>query len=169
MNLTNFKKLISQYKNTAKKFKKNMFIFPLVLISFILFSCDENNTSENFKTNNSNSIRNIRTEYLRKNDWIAPEDMTIIEKGFTPINERGFWDEDKRKQAFIDKLKKNHFTDSVINKLVVQVELIHGGRTGQWNYEYIQARFNVYKKEMAQDIEWKKIEAEYQKKSSSTE
>ena len=37
----------------------------------------------------------------------------------------------------------------LIQKYIVLIEQIHGARTGQWNYEYIQAQFEVYKKEMA--------------------
>jgi hypothetical protein len=45
--------------------------------------------------------------------------------------------------------------------LALSAEKIIGARTGQWNYEYIEARFEVYKSEMKKDEAWKKLEEEY--------
>ncbi len=138
---------------------KNIHI--IYLLTLIIVSC--NNTPNTSITSNAKnvSIQQKRKAYLQKKDWVAPEDMELFNKGITTEKERGWWDEDKRKQAFIDKLKKLNIPDSTIKHVADEVEQIHGGKTGQWNYEYIQARFEVYKHEMAEDEEWKKIEAEY--------
>ena len=62
---------------------------------------------------------------------------------------------------FIEKLHELNIPDSTINRLALSAEKIIGGRTGQWNYEYIEARFEVYKSEMKKDEAWKKLEEEY--------
>jgi len=145
--------------------KNNIHYYFLLITLAVFIACRNNPSSknENATTKNNSSIEKMRYDYLKKKEWVAPEDMLIIEKGFTPPNERGLWDENKRKQEFIDKLKRNQIPDSTIQNFVGQLELIHGARTGQWNYEYIHARFEVYKNEMADDEEWKKIESEYRK------
>ena len=143
--------------------KLNAILITLLIMS--IYCCNNTTDTGNSKTNNSSDVEKTRTAYLNKKEWVAPEDIDLIEDGFTPINERGLWDENKRKQAFIDKLSKLSVSDSTIQRLVIEVEQIIGGRTGQWNYEYIQSRFEVYKSEMAKDEEWKKIENEYQLKT----
>jgi hypothetical protein len=87
--------------------------------------------------------------------------MEIILKGFTPIKQRGLWDENKRKQMFVEKLQELNIPDSTITRLAVSAEKIIGARTGQWNYEYIEARFVGNKNEMKKDETWKKLEEEY--------
>jgi len=77
------------------------------------------------------------------------------------LKERGLWDENKRKQMFLEKLKEINIPDSSIRRLALSTEKIIGARTGQWNYEYIEARFEVYKSEMKKDEAWKKLDDEY--------
>ena len=105
------------------------------------------------------SNQGIRSSYLKQNDWVSPEDMVIIEKGLTP-NTHGT--EAERKEAFIEKLKTENIPDSIIQKYIAEIELIHGAGTGQWNYEYIRARFEVYKRQMSHDAEWNRIDSLYQ-------
>jgi hypothetical protein len=136
------------------------------LLVLILYSCSNTATSDTTSTSKFQSIEDRRVAYLKKMEWVAPEDMVIIEKGLTPFSERGFWDEDKRKQVFIDKLKSQGVADSTIRRLVIEVEQIRG-TTGNWNYEYIQARFGNYKRWMEKDKEWKKIDLEYTNKLNS--
>jgi hypothetical protein len=132
----------------------------LLFLSLLLFfSCT--NTTKNVNDEKSESIQQRRTAYLQKKDWVSPEDMEIILKGFTSITQRGLWDENKRKQMFMEKLHELNIPDSTINRLSLSAEKIIGARTGQWNYEYIEARFEVYKSEMKKDEAWKKLEEEY--------
>jgi len=132
----------------------------LLFLSLLLFfSCT--NTTKNVNDEKSESIQQRRTAYLQKKDWVSPEDMEIILKGFTSITQRGLWDENKRKQMFMEKLHELNIPDSTINRLALSAEKIIGARTGQWNYEYIEARFEVYKSEMKKDEAWKKLEEEY--------
>ncbi len=132
----------------------------LLFLSLLLFfSCT--NTTKNVNDEKSESIQQRRTAYLQKKDWVSPEDMEIILKGFTPITQRGLWDENKRKQMFMEKLHELNIPDSTINRLALSAEKIIGARTGQWNYEYIEARFEVYKSEMKKDEAWKKLEEDY--------
>ena len=67
------------------------------------------------KSNNTYSLAQHRMDYLKKKDWVAPEDIELFNKGVTPEKERGWWDEDKRKQAFIDKLKNPILKNRVIS------------------------------------------------------
>jgi hypothetical protein len=138
-----------------KLLKSKLIFLSLVL----LFGCT--NANKNVNDEKSEKIQQKRTAYLQKKDWVSPEDMEIILKGFTPIEQRGLWVENKRKQIFIEKLHELNIPDSTINRLVLSAEKIIGARTGQWNYEYIEARFEVYKSEMKKDEAWRKIEDEY--------
>ena len=131
----------------------------LTLIAALIFSC---NNTDSSKTNSSvdyKTPQEKRAAYVKQKGWLTPEQMELVAQGLTPIEERGFMDETQRKQAFIDKLTAQHVADTTIQQLVVELEQIIGGRSGQWNYEYIQARLANYQSEMAQDEEWKKIEA----------
>lgn len=138
--------------------------FLFACLTLTVFSCSNESTSKKIDSNNTSTIEERRTDYLQKRGWMAPEDMALFNKGVTPYEDREPWTEDKRKQAFIEKLKKLNVPDSTIQRIANEAEQIHGGRTGQWNYEYILARFEVYKNEMAKDEDWKKIENEYQNK-----
>lgn len=138
-------------------------LFLSAMLVLMMYSCNNTTTSDTASTSKFQSIEDRRAAYLKKMEWVAPEDMVIIEKGLTPFSERGFWDEDKRKQVFIDKLKTQGVADSTIRRLVIEVEQIRG-RTGNWDYEYIQARFGNYKRWMEKDKEWKKIDLEYANK-----
>jgi hypothetical protein len=138
-------------------------LFLSAMLVLMMYSCNNTTTSDTASTSKFQSIEDRRAAYLKKMEWVAPEDMVIIEKGLTPFSERGFWDEDKRKQVFIDKLKTQGVADSTIRRLVIEVEQIRG-RTGNWDYEYIQARFGNYKRWMEKDREWKKIDLEYANK-----
>ena len=138
-------------------------LFLSAMLVLMMYSCNNTTTSDTASTSKFQSIEDRRAAYLKKMEWVAPEDMVIIEKGLTPFSERGFWDEDKRKQVFIDKLKTQGVADSTIRRLVIDVEQIRG-RTGNWDYEYIQARFGNYKRWMEKDREWKKIDLEYANK-----
>ena len=137
----------------------------IYLLTLIIISCNNTPKTSITSADNNVTIQQKRIAYLQKKDWVAPEDMELFKRGITPLKERGFWDEDKRKQAFMDKLKKLNIPDSMIKHVADEVDQIHGGRTGQWNYEYIQARFEADKHDMAEDEEWKKIEAEYQNRT----
>jgi hypothetical protein len=129
-----------------------------------MYSCNHATTSGTANTATTQTIEDRRANYLKKMNWVAPEDMDLFAKGTTPLSERGFWDEDKRKQVFIDKLKMQGVADSTIQHLVGEVEQIRGARTGNWNYEYVQARFDNYRREMDKDEEWKRIDLEYANK-----
>jgi hypothetical protein len=132
----------------------------LIFLSLLfLFSCT--NTTKKVNDEKSETIQERRSAYLHKKDWLSPEDMEIILKGFTPIKQRGLWDENKRKQMFVEKLQELNIPDSTITRLAVSAEKIIGARTGQWNYEYIEARFVGNKNEMKKDEAWKKLEEEY--------
>lgn len=133
----------------------------LFFLSFLILSCNNVNDSKHLNEVSKKSILLRRAEYLEKKSWISPEDMQIMLLGFTPIKERGLWDETKRKQMFREKLTALNIPDSTISRLTLSAEKIIGGRTGQWNYEYIEARLKVYKSEMERDEAWKKIEDEY--------
>ena len=146
---------------------KNKILVFLISTTALFISCENSTKSKTSNTIDTLSVADKRSDYLKKKDWVAAEDMLIIEKGFTPIKNRGFLDETERKNAFIDLLKKHQIPESKIQHFVEQIERIHGARTGQWNYEYIQARFEVYKYEMSKDAEWKKNNELYQNKLKS--
>jgi hypothetical protein len=146
--------------NFLKIMSLKLLKIKLIFLSLLfLFSCT--NTTKKVNDEKSDTIQDRRTTYLHKKDWISPEDMEIILKGFTSIKQRGLWDENKRKQMFVEKLQELNIPDSTITRLALSAEKVIGARTGQWNYEYIEARFEVYKSEMKKDEAWKKLEEEY--------
>jgi len=136
----------------------------LVFLAAFIINCNNTESSSNKSQNSFTTIDEKRADYVKQKGWITPEQMELVSLGVTPIEERGFMDETQRKQAFIDKLSALNVADSTIQHLTVELEQIIGARSGQWNYEYIQARIANYQNEMANDQEWQKIEAEYQQK-----
>ena len=138
----------------------------VLLISFALclVNCKNSSTTSDSPSNKTYSIEEKRIAYLQSNYWLAPEDMELFTKCAIPYSERKPMDENERKQAIIGCLRNSNISELRIKKMVDGIEQIHGGRSGQWNYEYILARFENYKSDMSNDSTWKKIETEYQLK-----
>ena len=143
---------------------KKMKLLILISASLFLTNCKNNSTTSNNIEIKTSSIEEKRVNYLQKKEWLSPEDMELFSKCIIPYKERGLMDEEQRKETIISCLRNSNISEIKIKSIVKEIEKIHGGRTGQWNYEYILARFANYKNEMSTDSEWNKIENEYSKK-----
>ena len=141
----------------------------VLLISFALclVNCKNSSTTIDSPSDKAYSIEEKRIAYLQSNYWLAPEDMELFAKCVIPYSERKPMDENERKDAVISCLRNSNISELRIKKMVDEIEQIHGGRIGKWNYEYILARFENYKSDMSNDSTWKKIETEYQLKLKS--
>lgn len=143
---------------------KKVQLLIFISASLFLINCKNNSTTSNNIEIKTSSIEEKRVEYLQKKEWLSPEDIELFTKCTIPYEERGLMDEEQRKQHVISCLRNSNIPEIKIKSIVKEIEKIHGGRTGQWNYEYILACLENYKKEMSTDSDWKKIETEYSQK-----
>ncbi len=133
--------------------KKHSFI---ILVTLFL-SCKSNSNN-----NLSNSdIKSKQVDYLEKKGWLSTADMDILDKAM-PQQTAGM-DPDERKEAIVKGLKKLNVPELEINRLMKKLLNV---RTIQheWDYNYIRARFRIYKSEMKNDSLWIKLCSELQNK-----
>jgi len=131
--------------------KKQCFI----ILATVFLSC-KSNSNNNLSTND---IKSTPVDYLEKKGWLSPKDMDILDKAM-PQQTAGM-EPNERKEAIIKGLKELNVPELEINRLMEKL-LNEQVVNHLWDYDYIRARFRIYKSEMKKDSVWSKIYNESQ-------